>query len=365
MPPQPRKSRGKLNTLRAKAHTYFAMTIYTEPKPEIGDRPFSYLCGVRETCPKTGKLHWQCTVVPTNAMTYTAAQGHWKPHHIEAPKQFSCFEASRVYCTIGKGKDPPDTTGLAGTEFEEGERPVQGKRTDLDAMCKEFLENGYDALTDAQILKWQKHLAGLAMIRYKPVNREVNVMWFYGPTRSGKSFEAVRTLKKLYGDNGVYSRPTKGDWFDMYTRQQGVLIDDYDGEFSLGYFLRLTDKYPCLVPTKGGHVYLQALTIIFTSHAAPATFFTEERWPEVAARLSHIHEFEPTVVPLRKPIMHKRRRLEDGSVEEVVEGECPVPLVCLSEASLKRSVERPAGVESFFDIFGNVGGDPVLPPPTS
>jgi len=48
-----------------------------------------------------------------------------------------------------------------------------------------------------------------------------------------------------------------------------MLIDDYRGEGSYAFLLRLLDRYPMQLPVKGGFVVLQAVRIYITSNVAP------------------------------------------------------------------------------------------------
>lgn len=86
----------------------------------------------------------------------------------------------------------------------------------------------------------------------------------YIQTGSGKSREAYQQYP-----HGYYKMPTS-KWWDGYDRHEVVIIDDYRRDLcSFGELLRLFDRYPLLVETKGGTVNFVAKTIVITTPKAP------------------------------------------------------------------------------------------------
>jgi len=90
------------------------------------------------------------------------------------------------------------------------------------------------------------------------------VLWFYGPTGTGKSHHA----HLLAAQTGPYWSASKDlNWFNGYDPMyhKAVVVDDFRQSFcSFDWLLKITDKYPLEVPTKGGFVCWAPELIIIT-----------------------------------------------------------------------------------------------------
>jgi len=72
--------------------------------------------------------------------------------------------------------------------------------------------------------------------------------------------------------NAFWKSPDSA-WFDGYGGEDDVVLDDFYGWLQLGTFLRLTDRYPLLCQTKGGHINFQAKRIIISSNSLPTDWY--------------------------------------------------------------------------------------------
>lgn len=93
--------------------------------------------------------------------------------------------------------------------------------------------------------------------------------WIFGPPGSGKSFYA-RT-----NNPGVYIK-AQNKWFDGYTNQSSILLDDLDvargsiTSHEIGHMLKIVaDRYKCYGEIKGGTVALRHTKFIITSNYLP------------------------------------------------------------------------------------------------
>jgi len=192
------------------------------------------------------------------------------------------WSQAKNYCTIGKGKTPPDTTGVTGTCKWFGRDPKPGDRSDLKIAAKEFLDHGWDAVDDVTIIKYHKGLEKLRQVRKKPKREEKEVTWVWGDSGCGKS----QTIDDMYPN--LYRVPGDGKWFDGYMGDEVVVFEDYDGTPTLAMLLRLLDKYKEQVPVKGGFTAWTPQKIFITSHYHPSHYFPSERYPEVHRRINTI-----------------------------------------------------------------------------
>lgn len=86
--------------------------------------------------------------------------------------------------------------------------------------------------------------------------RPPKVYWCYGPTGVGKTKTAFELSREVYGDEEVLILPDSTlHWFDTYDGQKSVILDDFRSKgVSFAFLLRVLDRYPCMVPFKGGFV---------------------------------------------------------------------------------------------------------------
>jgi len=97
-------------------------------------------------------------------------------------------------------------------------------------------------------------------------NFKTKLILCIGPTGTGKS----RYCHDNYPD--AYWKQ-RGDWWDNYDYNETVIVDDFYGWFKYDFLLRLTDRYPMQVPTKGSHQIFVAKTIIITSNQHPNLWY--------------------------------------------------------------------------------------------
>lgn len=100
----------------------------------------------------------------------------------------------------------------------------------------------------------------------KPRNWPTNIIVVQGPTGTGKSRWAKETYENAYWKQ-------RSNWWDGYSDQDAVVIDEFYGWLPFDLLLRLCDRYPLLVETKGGQVNFVAKTIVFTTNQVPGLWY--------------------------------------------------------------------------------------------
>lgn len=94
-------------------------------------------------------------------------------------------------------------------------------------------------------------------------------IWFYGPTGTGKSHKAF----ELAGDD-FYLKVDDGKWWDGYTGQKTVILNDFRGEVTYAQLLNLIDKWPYKVPRRNREpVPFTSELIIITSSLHPSQVY--------------------------------------------------------------------------------------------
>lgn len=96
------------------------------------------------------------------------------------------------------------------------------------------------------------------------------VVVLYGQSGCGKSYGA-RILASTYGD--VYS--VDSEWFDGYTNQPAVIVDEFAGWIPFNIFKKMCDSFAMQVKTKGGFANFRAKIIVFTTNKDPLEWYTQ------------------------------------------------------------------------------------------
>lgn len=191
-------------------------------------------------------------------------------------------EQARAYCR----KD--DTRERGPFEVGEWRAVAQGERTDL-LECKRLLDEGATEadLADACFSSWCRY--GRAFREYKRIctkerSWKSKVILQVGTPRSGKSARALQLFPGSYWKG-------RGEWWDDYNGQPVVIIDDFYGWLSWTDLLRLTDRYPMLVPVKGGFSQFVAQTIVITSNRVPRAWYKPNPNIIMEAFIERVDEF--------------------------------------------------------------------------
>lgn len=234
---------------------------------------------------ESGTLHIQGYAVAANPKRFggwkaiTGARAHIEPANGTAAQ-------NRAYCTKAEGREP-------GTEPWEYGHTNQGQRNDIEAAVEEIKNGaGIGVLIERHPEVFVKYSRGLNQVRLHFQSRrswKTEVFWFYGQTGTGKSLEASERFPEAY-----YKMPTN-KWWCGYDAHDAVIIDDYRRDLcSFGDLLRLFDRYPVLIETKGGTVQFLARTIVVTTPKSPRETWegrTEEDLKQLLRRIEHVKHF--------------------------------------------------------------------------
>lgn len=97
-------------------------------------------------------------------------------------------------------------------------------------------------------------------------SHDVEVIVLQGPTGTGKSKWAMDNYPDAYWKQ-------RSIWWDGYSDQETVIIDEFYGWMPFDTLLRVCDRYPLLVESKGGQINFVAKTIIITTNAVPSAWY--------------------------------------------------------------------------------------------
>lgn len=203
------------------------------------------------------------------------------------------FPRANIQVAKGTSEDSRNYLSKGVVLREEGEPRRQGARNDITSV-KEMVKSGstirdvIETCTSYQSIK----IAEKMMIYFEPKREWLpEVRWYHGPTGTGKTRTAYEELKTRYGD--VYVSMDSSSWWQGYDGHKGVIIDDIRRDFcKFHVLLKLLDRYPYQVETKGGSRQFLAETIIITCPYSPYELYeTREDVEQLARRVSYIKKF--------------------------------------------------------------------------
>lgn len=226
-----------------------------------------------------GTEHWQgyCEFKARPRLRQVKALLGSDSIHVEA-RRGSAEEASG-YCM----KDDTRKEGTEYREFGEMKETAPGTRRDLERFKDDVLaqrKRKRDLIDDhlgifARYPKLYDNLKSLTMPKR---NTPLQVILHFGDTGLGKT----RTVYDRHEGDDLYVTPLSNNtpWYDYYDEHKVVLLDDFAGSashMSLVQLLRLLDRYPVLVPTKGSHTWWLPDIIYVTTNILPKDWYTWER----------------------------------------------------------------------------------------
>lgn len=169
--------------------------------------------------------------------------------------------------------------------YEHGEISRQGERTDLKRVAtmvrekktlKEIAEE-----CPVEYIKYNRGICALIASAREPrsLDSPPVVLWLWGKTGVGKT----RWAFDKHGNNVYIKDGTQ--WWDGYTQQEAIIIDDFDGKWPVRDLLRLLDRYPYQGQTKGGYVQINSPYIYVTSDSKPKTYWNTAIWSQMKRRI--------------------------------------------------------------------------------
>ncbi|UNY50610.1 replication associated protein [Chifec virus UA15_2320] len=269
---------------------------------EIGRRARYAILG-RETAPTTGTRHLQCYAYFANARTFESIRTALPTgSHVEAAR--GTPTQNKDYCS-------------KSSQFEEfGILPSQGHRSDLHEAIHMLLDERRSLREVARekpavyvhAYRGLENLRNL-LVPIEPRNLRTDVYVLVGPTRTGKTRLAA-AFGKTFGE--VYFK-NRSNWWHQYRQQPVVVLDDYYGWLAWDELLKICDRYPYKVETKGSHEEFTSEIVIITSNRHPTEWYKFNGYdpsPFLSDRINCVVHFysatPPRIEYYYNPEGHKR-----------------------------------------------------------
>lgn len=231
----------------------WCFTSYNENPFVYNQEVCQYLGYEREICPKTNKLHWQGFVYLNDKvsvkrinkilmMLHPKEKEIYKPVHSESCR--GSFLENVKYCS----KD--------GSFVEFGTKPSQGQRVDLLLLRDEIKEGtSVRKIRQANPIMYHQYGRTLEKLEDDKLSEKKRCwetkttgIWLWGPSGCGKSKQAFDMVK----NSSCYEYANDDKWWDSYTQQEFVIIDDYRlNTMKFNELIKLVDWTPLVVCRRG------------------------------------------------------------------------------------------------------------------
>lgn len=243
------------NTKDSKPHKSWAFTVnnYTDKNEDKFQKlECNYVVYGREVG-KKGTPHLQGCITFQSPMRFNACKKNifTMGEHFAPVRN---LEACRNYC-------------MKDNDYYVRDNRRQGERNDINDAMVALKEGGMKQVLHnhpKEFLKYHSGLRNAQLLLLPRRTEKPEVHWRWGKTGTGKT----RYVWDNHDVNDVYEKD-ETQWWDGYEQQKVVIIDDFRGQFTLNYLLRLLDRYPMKVQFKGGYTQFNSPIIYITSNKSP------------------------------------------------------------------------------------------------
>lgn len=250
-------------------------------------------------------------------------QGYIYFHNAKTKQQVKKFLATgpedmRVHVMGAKGNTLQNQAYCTkdGDYHMYGQKPEQGKRTDLDEM-KKMVNEGATLLELIQTAKtFPAMKAAETLIKYQavPPKRKVEVYWYWGPTGCGKTYWACEQARKE--PSWWKSGKTNPQFLNGYAGQTAAVFDELRAHhFSFTDMLSMLDEEPWLVNVKNSTVWWRPTKIWITTSKTPEAMWANRSEEDIEQLLRRITEIRHFCVPYNGAVS-KPTRVEGPPVGE-------------------------------------------------
>lgn len=278
----------------------YCFTAFQEEPPTNGPRT-RYLIYQREVCPETNRAHWQGYAEFYTPLRIPAAQRELGIPGCHMELRRGTREQARDYCRKEQSRMPATDPVELGT-FDSG---GQGTRSDIDQLWSAIAAGGTEtdiAATYPAFIRYHSGISKAIQLRDREARRgqrpDVVTTVLVGPAGSGKTRKVFDTC----GDDLYVLETDSAVWWNGYDGQSNLLLDDFYGGIRYSTLLRLLDRYPVRLPTKGGFTYAGWNHVWITSNVKPDKWYRSGYTAALQRRITSV-EFlgDPDVIDFINP----------------------------------------------------------------
>lgn len=248
------------------------ITIFTENTEMVSTMSklerIKYFTGQFEICPTTNKKHFQGYIEMKNPIGLSGLKKYLNNDQIHLEERKGNQKQAIAYVTKAETS--------TGERIEEGKKGEQGRRTDLERAIEMIKEKKkINEIIDEipHMIRYDKHLERYREREVEPRNFQTEVYTLIGEPGTGKTRYVYENETDIYT---VPEASSGTQYFNGYTGQEAVLIDDFNGNIRYHLLLQLLDRYPMLVNTKGGVVNWRPKRVYITSNKAVDEWYAQD-----------------------------------------------------------------------------------------
>lgn len=204
----------------------------------------------------------------------------------------------RAHIEVSGGTDEDNFNYCSkqGDYKEWGEKSIgQGNRTDIKEIAN-LIKSGDITLMDIMFdypdmyLKYSRSFEKMFNAVQPHRQFPPHVEWIYGLAGTGKT----RSVVDKFGPENVYMKDGTS-WWDGYSQQEAILIDDFDNNIPYRTLLRILDRYRYQGQVKGGYVNINSPHIYITCEHPPEHYWQGNELEQVKRRLTSVLEIKKNV----------------------------------------------------------------------
>lgn len=210
-----------------------------------------------EKCPTTGRVHVQFFVQFKKRLRLTGVKKMFPGDHLEIARD---PKSARAYCMKEESR--------VSSPCEKGTFDLPVDVEDLVMMVK---RKRVSDILEEQPKLWRslRQLMDLRQLFSLPRDAPTLGYLFVGKTGCGKT-RTASLISQFVGDTYWHDC---SQWWNGYDGQELVILDEFRGQFEPSQVLRLLDRTPYKVPTKGSYVNFCSKAIIMTSNIDLASMY--------------------------------------------------------------------------------------------
>jgi len=214
--------------------------------------------------------------------------------HLANPLSLEVLKKSlpRAHFTVANGSDEENKAYCSkdNTNIKEYGQPSigQGARTDIKTIAS-LIKNKEITIEDCMFdypeiyVKYSRSLEKMFNAVQTPRKEQPLVYWRWGLAGTGKTRYVIDKHPSHYIKDGT-------PWWDNYTQQEAIIIDDFDNNIPYRTLLRILDRYTYQGQVKGSYVQINSPYIYITCEHPPEKYWYGNELQQVMRRITSVEE---------------------------------------------------------------------------
>lgn len=169
----------------------------------------------------------------------------------------------------------------------------QGKRNDINDLVEQIrdgliTQQGVMYQYPELYLRYSRSIKEYFNISMLPRTEPPKVFWRWGLAGTGKTRYCIDKHPDHYIKDNT-------PWWDGYTQQEAIIIDDFDNAIPYRTLLRMIDRYQYPAQIKGSYVHVNSPYIYITCEHSPYHFWQGNELAQILRRLTSVDEVKPPI----------------------------------------------------------------------